>query len=217
MWLLNFASTTLCLSPGQEAVDPDFLLLAPKPFLRYRNRVVSAAEKLRPLATAPVAVRYFVDPGILSMNRILSLLRPSSKTQLGPLEQQLLSELWVRGDATVRELIHDGVIKLAYTTVMTTLDRLYKKGLLNRSAEGRAFRYAPRYTQAELERAAIGETIGRMLGSGATPSLPLSYLVEAVSEHDARLLDDLQRLLDQKRRELGTDSRNTDQRNKEKH
>jgi predicted transcriptional regulator len=136
------------------------------------------------------------------MNRILSLLRRSPSTQLGPLEQQLLSALWLCGSATVRELLDAGSIKLAYTTVMTTLDRLYKKQLLDRAAEGRAFRYSPRYTQEELEKAAIGETIRQLLGSGAPASLPLSYLVEAVSEHDARLLDDLQRLLEQKRREL---------------
>jgi predicted transcriptional regulator len=136
------------------------------------------------------------------MNRILSLLRRSPNTQLGPLEQQLLSALWMRGNATVRELLDAGDLKLAYTTVMTTLDRLYKKQLLNRTADGRAFRYSPRYTQQELEKAAVGETIRQLLGSEQAASLPLSYLVEAVSEHDARLLDDLQRLLDQKRREL---------------
>ena len=136
------------------------------------------------------------------MKGILNLLRRSRSTQLGPLEQQLLSALWMRGSATVREMLDAGDIKLAYTTVMTTLDRLYKKELLNRVAEGRAFRYSPRYTQEELEKAAVGETIRQLLGSGEAASLPLSYLVEAVSEHDARLLDDLQRLLDQKRREL---------------
>lgn len=141
------------------------------------------------------------------MNRILDLLRWSPNAQLGPLERQLLSALWKRGSATVRELLDAGEFRLAYTTVMTTLDRLYKKQLLNRAAEGRAFRYSPRYTQAELEKAAVGETIRQLLGSGAAASLPLSYLVEAVSDHDARLLDDLQRLLDQKRRELRSERR----------
>jgi predicted transcriptional regulator len=136
------------------------------------------------------------------MKRILTLLRRSSNTQLGPLEQQLLSALWIRGSATVREVLEAGDLKLAYTTVMTTLDRLYKKQLLSRVAEGRAFRYSPRYTQEELEKAAVGETVRQLLGSRATAALPLSYLVEAVSEHDARLLDDLQRLLDEKRNEL---------------
>jgi predicted transcriptional regulator len=136
------------------------------------------------------------------MKRIFSLLRRSPSTRLGPLEQELLSALWMRGSATVREMIDAGGINLAYTTVMTTLDRLYKKQLLNRSAEGRAFRYSPRYTQEELEKAAVGEAVRQLLGSGEAAALPLSYLVEAVSEHDAGLLDDLQRLLDEKRREL---------------
>jgi predicted transcriptional regulator len=136
------------------------------------------------------------------MNKILGLLRPSRNFQLGPLEQQLLTALWLRGSATVRELLEDGHIKLAYTTVMTTLDRLYKKQLLDRVAEGRAFRYSPRHSQAELERAAAGEAIRQLLGSDSETSLPLSYLVEAVSEHDAALLDELQQLLEQKRREL---------------
>jgi len=146
------------------------------------------------------------------MNRIFNLLRRSPSIQLGPLEQQLLSTLWTRGSATVREILDGGDLKLAYTTVMTTLDRLFKKQLLNRTAEGRAFRYTPRFTQEELEKAAVGETIRQLLGTGAAASLPLSYLVEAVSEHDARLLDDLQRLLDQKRRELRSEVRS-----KEKH
>jgi len=135
------------------------------------------------------------------MNRILRFLSASS-VRLGPLEQQLLAALWLRGSATVRELLDDGSIVLAYTTVMTTLDRLYKKKILDRVPEGRAFRYSPRYTKEELERAAAGETIHRLLGSGSTPSLPLSYLVEAVSDHDVRLLDELQQVLDRKRREL---------------
>jgi predicted transcriptional regulator len=136
------------------------------------------------------------------MKRILNLLRRSPIAQLGPLEQQVLAAVWARGSSTVREILDAGDIKLAYTTVMTTLDRLYKKQLLNRAAEGRAFRYSPRYTQAELEKAAVGQTIRQLLGSGADAGLPLSYLVEAVTEHDASLLDDLQRLLDEKRREL---------------
>jgi predicted transcriptional regulator len=146
------------------------------------------------------------------MKRIFSLLRRSPSTQLGPLEQELLSALWMRGSATVREMLDAGGINLAYTTVMTTLDRLYKKQLLNRSADGRAFRYSPRYTQEELEKAAVGETVRQLLGSGEAAALPLSYLVEAVSEHDAALLDDLQRLLDEKRRERRSELRSRENR-----
>jgi predicted transcriptional regulator len=146
------------------------------------------------------------------MKRIFSLLRRSPSTRLGPLEQELLSALWIRGSATVREMIDAGGINLAYTTVMTTLDRLYKKQLLDRISEGRAFRYSPRYTQEELEKEAVGEAIRQLLGSGEAAALPLSYLVEAVSEHDAGLLDDLQRLLDEKRRELRSELRSKEKR-----
>ena len=64
----------------------------------------------------------------------------------------MLAALWQRGNATVRELLADGSVTLAYTTVMTTLDRLYKKRLLDRVPEGRAFRYSPSQTREELER-----------------------------------------------------------------
>jgi predicted transcriptional regulator len=136
------------------------------------------------------------------MNRITRFFGIPSKGRLGPLEQQLLEALWLRGNATVRELLEYGELKLAYTTVMTTLDRLYKKQLLDRVAEGRAFRYTPRHTRQELEKAAAGNTIRELLSSNPASSLPLSYLVEAVSEHDVALLDELQDLLDKKRREL---------------
>jgi len=122
--------------------------------------------------------------------------------QLGPLEQRLMREIWSRGNATVRELLHAGNLHIAYTTVMTTLDRLYKKHLLTRVAEGRAFRYFPRVTQEEMQRAAAGQAIRQLLESGTAASLPLSYLVEAVSELDVQLLDDLQQMVERKRREL---------------
>lgn len=136
------------------------------------------------------------------MTKSLSIFGSNSTPQLGPLEQQLLQELWSRGSATVREMLADGKMYQAYTTVMTTLDRLYKKGVLDRVAEGRAFRYTPRLTSEEMQRGAALDGIRRLLDSGDTSSLPLSYLVEALSVHDAQLLDELQVLIERKRREI---------------
>jgi len=146
------------------------------------------------------------------MTRIFSVFRTSPRTQLGPLEQELLEKLWQCENATVRELLEDGQLELAYTTVMTTLDRLFKKDLLNRVAEGRAFRYSPRYSKQELQRQAAGDVIRDLLRSEPS-TVPLSCLVEAVSEHDAQPLDELQQLIEQKRRELQTAERE----NKERH
>jgi predicted transcriptional regulator len=115
----------------------------------------------------------------------------------------MLEALWTKGSATVRELIEGGYENLAYTTVMTTLDRLFKKGLLTRSEEGRAFRYAARLSREDLQREAAGNALRQLLDANPASSLPLSFLVEILSERDRKLLDDLQRLVEEKRRQLG--------------
>jgi len=126
----------------------------------------------------------------------------TSSSQLGPLEERLLEALWKCGTATVRDMAQQFCSDLAYTTVMTTLDRLYKKGVLAREAEGRAFRYRPRFTREELHREAAGEAFRQLLKSSPASSLPLSYLVEIVTERDAQLLDQLREVVEAKRREL---------------
>jgi predicted transcriptional regulator len=131
----------------------------------------------------------------------------SSQAQLGPLEQRLLEALWGRGTATVRELVDNGYDDLAYTTVMTTLDRLFKKNLLTRESEGRAFRYSPKFSRQELNREMAGYAFRQLLDASPASSLPLSYLVEILTERDAQLLDELRQLVETKRREL----RNTSQ------
>jgi len=138
------------------------------------------------------------------MNRIFHF--RASSSQLGPLEQRLLEELWARRNATVRELIDGPCNDLAYTTVMTTLDRLFKKKLMSREAEGRAFRYTPRFTREELHREVAGEAFRQFLNASPGSSLPLSYLVEIVSERDKHLLEDLRQLVEAKRKELRTNS-----------
>jgi BlaI family transcriptional regulator, penicillinase repressor len=135
------------------------------------------------------------------MNRIFHPFRSSAR-ELGPLEQRLLYGLWEKGSATVRELVDQDCQDLAYTTVMTTLDRLFKKGLLSRSEEGRAFRYAPRYSREQLQREAAGNAFRQLLDATPASSLPLSLLVEILSERDVHLLDDLRQLVEEKRREL---------------
>jgi len=137
------------------------------------------------------------------MKRIFHFRATSS--QLGPLEERLLEALWERGHATVRDLVDGACQDLAYTTVMTTLDRLFKKNLLSRQAKGRAFRYAPRFTREELHREVAGEAFRRLLDASPASSLPLSYLVEILTERDAHLLDDLRQVVEAKRRQLRKD------------
>jgi BlaI family penicillinase repressor len=137
-------------------------------------------------------------------NRMKRIFHPfrSSSQQLGPLEQRMLDGLWAKGNATVRELVEGGYRDLAYTTVMTTLDRLFKKGLLTRCEQGRAFRYAPRFSREELHREVAGHAFRQLLDASPASSLPLSFLVEILGERDEQLLDDLRKLVERKRREL---------------
>jgi len=140
------------------------------------------------------------------MKRIFHL--GTSSSQLGPLEERLLEALWDRGHATVRDLADGACQDLAYTTVMTTLDRLFKKNLLSREAEGRAFRYTPRFTREQLHREVAGEAFRQLLDACPASSLPLSYLVEVLTERDAQLLDDLREVVEAKRRQLRSEPRN---------
>ena len=135
------------------------------------------------------------------MEELLSFSDASLRTQLGPLEQKVLDVVWSLGTATVREVVRNGKLWQTYPTIMTTMDRLFKKGLLNRVPDGRAFRYSAKYSPEELERAEAIGGIRRLLGS-QNASLHLSYLVQAVSAQDGRLLDELQLLVERQRTAL---------------
>ena len=123
---------------------------------------------------------------------------------MGRLELAVMDVLWAAGEANVHAVARRLARPLAYTTVMTTLDRLYKKGLLERRKEERAFVYVPKLSKSEWERKRAGDFLGAFL-AGPEPAggLLISCLVDAVGERDAKLLDELERKIRQKRRELG--------------
>jgi predicted transcriptional regulator len=107
----------------------------------------------------------------------------------------------------VRDVVQRLARPLAYTTVMTTLDRLYKKGLLIRHNPDRAFFYSPKLSREEWERVRAGEMVAGFL-AGPEPSreLLLSCLLDAVGQHDAALLDELEKKIRLKRKELSQKS-----------
>jgi predicted transcriptional regulator len=122
---------------------------------------------------------------------------------LGALEREVLECLWRGGEASVRDVHAAFGETTAYTTLMTTLDRLFRKGLLTRRKEGRAFRYAPRVTREELERGIREDLLEGLLGQNAEGVEPvLSYIVERVGERDRELLERLDQLVKEKRKEL---------------
>jgi predicted transcriptional regulator len=83
-----------------------------------------------------------------------------------PLELECLKALWGMGEGTVRdvrEILVDNR-NLAYTTVMTVLDRLEKRGGVSRRKQGRSFVYTPKVSQDAVRRYAVKELIDTFFG-----------------------------------------------------
>src|SRR5207245_7554020 len=121
---------------------------------------------------------------------------------LGKLERQVLNEAWQRGEVSVRDVYLSFHERIAYTTLMTTLDRLYKKQLLARRKDGRAFCYKPAVSREEFECGIREDLVEGLLGRGAEGIEPvLACIVDTVSERDRELLDVLDRLVKEKKRE----------------
>jgi predicted transcriptional regulator len=119
---------------------------------------------------------------------------------LGALETQVMDEVWTGGrELSVRDVHAAFQARLAYTTVMTTMDRLYKKGLLERRKEGRAFLYAARVNRQQFVLNAGAGLLRGLLESEGEPAL--SFLVDAVTDRDGELLDRLERLVREKKRQ----------------
>lgn len=126
---------------------------------------------------------------------------------LGPLETRVLELLWRQDLAvTVRE-VGRAFPELAYTTLMTTLDRLYRKGMLLRSRCGRAFAYRARYSQDALLGERAAHQIADLLTARGARTAILSSLVNAVGRRDAALLDELQSLVQAERSRLEKEGR----------
>src|SRR5215475_8847213 len=122
-------------------------------------------------------------------------------TPLGPFEKQVMEYLWMQSEPVcVRDVKNGRFAKVPYTTLMTTLDRLYRKGVLDRTKHGRAFFYTTRLKQSELGSAVAADVLRNALVQHGTPVWPLlSSLVKIIGEHDKRLLDELEILVRKQR------------------
>jgi predicted transcriptional regulator len=129
--------------------------------------------------------------------------REMFERSLGALEREVMDVVWADGEISVREACARLGSTVAYTTVMTTMDRLFKKRLLARRKVGQAFLYRAAATREEMEDAVAAEFVGSLLRRHADEPLPLlSTLVDAVTDRDRSLLDELERLVREKRRAI---------------
>lgn len=123
-------------------------------------------------------------------------------TLFGPLERRVLDELWSRPVAVLVRDLQPAFAGVAYTTIMTTLDRLYRKGFLTRVKSGRAFAYRPRWTRDELTSTLAGSALASLMPADPDAIRPLiSMFVDEVGRRDATLLGELEQQIRRKREE----------------
>jgi predicted transcriptional regulator len=108
--------------------------------------------------------------------------------RLGELEQAVMDVLWSRDEpATVREVLAALAERgLAYTTVMTVLDRLARKGVVRRELDGRAWRYVP----AASREAFVAELMLQALDLTGDRDAALVRFARSVSDPEADVLRD---------------------------
>jgi predicted transcriptional regulator len=113
---------------------------------------------------------------------------------LGDLETRVMNVLWTESPLSVRDVkARLKGAKLAYTTVMTTLDRLYRKGLLARTKHGLAFVYLPAMDRDEYHRRVVQAAVAPLLAQGAGPVM--AAFVDAAAGADDDNLAELERLI----------------------
>ncbi len=120
--------------------------------------------------------------------------RPNLES-LGDLEASALEVLWAAScPMPVREVASKLKRRpaLAYTTVLTVLDRLHDKGFVSREKDGRAFLYRPRIAREAL----IGERAAHALGNQGPPqNAVLMAFLDSVESRDPEVLDRLADLI----------------------
>jgi len=117
---------------------------------------------------------------------------------LGELEAKVMEVFWSKASQTVNEVedrLRNGR-EIAHTTVLTTLDRMHRKGYLVRKKQGKAFVYSARYSQEEFERGMAQEVLGALLDHYTAPAL--SAFIDLVGQ-DERTLDQLEAMIREKR------------------
>jgi predicted transcriptional regulator len=110
----------------------------------------------------------------------------------GELEGAVMQHLWAAdGGATVREVYEQmrQSRQIAYTTVLSTIHNLYRKGRLTREPEGKAHRYRPTASRAEYSASVMRDA----LSSGGDSEAILSHFVGQMSAEESQRLQELLR------------------------
>jgi len=118
---------------------------------------------------------------------------------LGLLQQEVMDEVWQMGEATVAD-IHARLAqrrKIAYTTVLTTMRNLERRGMLSHEQHGKAFLYRPTMKREQYAAGTVKDFVARvfggktenllchLLGAEKVTAADLERMKKLIDEHDA--------------------------------
>ncbi|HEX5236059.1 MAG TPA: BlaI/MecI/CopY family transcriptional regulator [Silvibacterium sp.] len=115
-------------------------------------------------------------------------MRRKEKGTLTPLELEIMQVLWEAGPSTVAETQPRLRGELAYTTVQTMLNVLWRKGQVKRVREGRAFRYKPVVSREHATGSALRDLVSRMFGGSSEALLMAMVDTRQISTKDLAML-----------------------------
>jgi len=123
-----------------------------------------------------------------------------SLDDLGDLQKTVMEIVWALGEASVNQVKTKlARRKLAYTTVLSVMQKLDKAGWLTHREEGRAYVYRPVVTRAEAGRSSLRQFIDRVCGGD--PIAMFQHLLDD-QELSAADLAELRKMIDKRRKEL---------------
>jgi len=127
---------------------------------------------------------------------------------LGELEKDIMEILWKNGRLSVKEVWIELLKskKMAYTTIMTVMGRLAQKGLLLKEKEGKSYYYTPKYKKDEFMDKVSREVFLGMLENQSSKTL--ASFVDVLTEKDPRIIEELSKLIEEKRNQQGKNSCN---------
>lgn len=134
------------------------------------------------------------------MASIINRYRPGEKGLqqiLGELEGEVMTVVWQKKSCSVRDVLCDlqKEREIAYTTVMTVMSRLHKKGFVQRIKEGQAFVYQPTMTKDELQKEAVKNVLKGIFNNSS--EMTMVHFVNEVAKNKKNL-EELQKLIEKR-------------------
>ena len=121
----------------------------------------------------------------------MSAKEPKSTT-LGELEIQTLEFIWSQNDSTAKDAFeHFGLARgITLNTVQSTLERLYRKGYLNRTKASHAYRYSAAVSRASLLASLINDVLGRFGADSVSSAAAFVDAAQQIDEDTLQLLEE---------------------------